>query len=197
MTERFTTLSSPPLHSGSVLRRYHEVKSPLFQLPLHHNNARFQYICRFQRVEVPTRFCGEEVMRGRRFYGGGSGFLLCFAAERKHCAPESLFQLPLPSHTLLREKVAVRPDFLNCLALCTALLSARSAMPCARKFAAVLSNNLHVFAGRRLCVAGGFTAEGLDFCFALRQKGNIVRPKACSNCRSHLTRFCGKRILYT
>ena len=111
MTERFTTLSSPPLHSGSVLRRYHEVKSPLFQLPLHHNNARFQYICRFQRVEVPTRFCGEEVMRGRRFYGGGSGFLLCFAAERKHCAPESLFQLPPPSHTLLREKVAVRPDF--------------------------------------------------------------------------------------
>ena len=138
MTERFTTLSSPPLHSGSVLRRYHEVKSPLFQLSLHHNNARFQYICRFQRVEVPTRFCGEEVMRGRRVYGGGSGFLLCFAAERKHCAPESLFQLPLPSHTLLREKVAVRPDFLNCLALCTALLSARSAMPCARKFAAVL-----------------------------------------------------------
>ena len=50
-------------------------------------------------------------MRGRRFYGGGSGFLLCFAAERKHCAPESLFQLPPPSHTLLREKVAVRPIF--------------------------------------------------------------------------------------
>ena len=67
-------------------------------------------------------------MRGRRFYGGGSGFLLCFAAERKRCVPESLLQLPLPSHTLLREKVA-------------------------------------------------------------------VRPKACSNCRSHLTRFCGKRWL--
>ena len=44
-------------------------------------------------------------------------------------------------------------------------------------------------------MAGGFTAEGLDFCFALRQKGNIARPEACSNCRSHLTRFCGKRIL--
>ena len=41
----------------------------------------------------------------------------------------------------------------------------------------------------------GFTAEGLDFCFALRQKGNVVRPKACYNCRSHLTRFCGKRRL--
>ena len=158
-------------------------------------------------------------MRGWRFYGGGSGFLLCFAAERKRCAPESLLQLPPPfhtlrekdtvqhngnravtaflaSHTLLREKVAVRPDFLHCLALCTALLSARSAMPCARKFAAVLSNNLHIFAGRRLCVAGGFTAEGLDFCFALRQKGNVVRPKACYNCRPRLTRFCGKRILY-
>ena len=223
-------------------------------------------------------------MRGRRFYGGGSGFLLCFAAERKHCAPESLFQLPPPSHTLLREKVAVRPifctvwhcalrcfppeaqwrapgssrqfslttytflrgggyawpevlrrrvwisallcgrketlcarkpvpiaapvshafagkggcatGFLHCLALCSALLSARSAMPCARKFAAVLSNNLHVFAGRKLCVAGDFTAEGLDFCFVLRQKGNVVRPEACSNCRSRLTSFCGKRILY-
>ena len=46
-------------------------------------------------------------MRGRRVYGGGSGFLLCFAAERKHCTPESLFQLPLPSHTLLREKDTV------------------------------------------------------------------------------------------
>ena len=100
-------------------------------------------------------------MRGRRFYGGGSGFLLCFAAERKRCAPESLFQLPLLSHTLLREKDTVQhngnravtaflfpnafvgkggcaPGFLHCLALCTALLSARSAMPCAQKFAAVL-----------------------------------------------------------
>ena len=245
-------------------------------------------------------------MRGRRFYGGGSGFLLCFAAERKHCAPESLFQLPPPSHTLLREKVAVRPifctvwhcalrcfppeaqwrapgssrqfslttytflrgggyawpeglrrrvwisallcgrketlcarkpvpiaapishafagkgycthngnravtaflfpnvfvgkggcapGFLHCSALCTALLSARSAKPCAQKFAAVLSDNLHVFAGRGLCVAGGFTAEALDFCFALRQKGNVACPKACYNCRSHLTRFCGKRWL--
>ena len=47
-------------------------------------------------------------MRGRRFYGGGSGFLLCFAAERKRCAPESLLQLPLPSHTLLREKDTVQ-----------------------------------------------------------------------------------------
>ena len=46
-------------------------------------------------------------MRGRRFYGGGSGFLLCFAVERKRCAPESLLQLPLPSHTLLREKDTV------------------------------------------------------------------------------------------
>ena len=44
-------------------------------------------------------------------------------------------------------------------------------------------------------MAGGFTAEGLDFCFALRQKGNVVRPKACSNCRPRLTRFCGKRWL--
>ena len=44
-------------------------------------------------------------------------------------------------------------------------------------------------------MAGGFTAEGLDFCFALRQKGNVVRPKACSNCRSHLTRFCEKKGL--
>ncbi len=68
-------------------------------------------------------------------------------------------------------------------------------MPCARKFAAVLSNNLHVFAGRRLCVAGDFTAEGLDFCFALRQKRNIARPKACYNYRPRLTRFCGKRWL--
>ena len=43
-------------------------------------------------------------MRGRGFYGGGVGFLLCFAAERKRCATGSLFQLPPPSHTLLREK---------------------------------------------------------------------------------------------
>ena len=54
-----------------------------------------------------THFRGEEVMRGRRFYGGGSGFQLCFAAERKRCAPESLLQLPPPSHTLLREKDTV------------------------------------------------------------------------------------------
>lgn len=27
-------------------------------------------------------------MRGRRFYGGGSEFLLCFVAERKRCAPK-------------------------------------------------------------------------------------------------------------
>ena len=148
-----------------------------------------------RRLWISALLCGrKETLRARKPVTIAAPISHAFAGKGG-CAPESLFQLPLPSHTLLREKVAVRPDFLNCLALCTALLSARSAMPCARKFAAVLSNNLHVFAGRRLCVAGGFTAEGLDFCFALRQKGNIVRPKACSNCRSHLTRFCGKRWL--
>ena len=185
-------------------------------------------------------------MRSRRFYGGGAGFLLCFAVERKRCAPGSLFQLPLPSHTLLREKVAVRPDFctvrhcalrcfppeaqyhatkssrqfslttytflrgggyacsevlrrrvwisallcgrketlcarkpvtiavpishafvgkggcatgfLHCLALCTALLSARSAMPCAQKFAAVLLTISCAFS-ERATLKGRFTPE--------------------------------------
>ena len=155
-------------------------------------------------------------MRGRRFYGGGSGFLLCFAAERKRCAPESLLQLPLPSHTLLWEKDTVQHNgnravtaflfprrFCGKRRLCDRIFALFGIVHCIAfrqkrnamrpEVAAVLSNNLHVFAGRRLCVAGVFTAEGLDFCFALRQKGNVVRPEACSNCRPRLTRFCGKR----
>ena len=111
MTERFTTLSSAPLHSGSELRRCHEVKLLLFQLPLHHNNARFQYICRFQRVEIPTRFCGEVIIRSRRFYGGGAGFLLCFAAERKRCAPGSSRQFSLTISCAFSERATPKGRF--------------------------------------------------------------------------------------
>ena len=139
-----------------MLRRYHEVKSPLFQLPLHHNNARFQYIYRFQGIEVPTRFCGEEVIRGRRFYGGGSGFLLCFAAERKHCAPESLLQLPLPSHTLLREKDTVQHNGNRAV---TAFLA-----------------SLTLLWEKGLC-ARIFSLFGTVHCVAFRQKRNAVRPE--------------------
>ncbi len=88
MTERFTTLSSTPLHSGSELRRYHEVKSPLFQLPLHHNNARFQYIYRFQRVEVLTRFCGKRRLCDRIFALFGIVHCVAFRQKRNAMRPE-------------------------------------------------------------------------------------------------------------
>ena len=95
-------------------------------------------------------------MRGRRFYGGGSGFLLCFAAERKRCAPESLLQLPLPSHTLLREKDTVQHN--GNRAVTAFLFPTRF---CEKK---------------RLC-ARIFALFGIMHCVAFRQKRNAVRPE--------------------
>ena len=95
-------------------------------------------------------------MRGRRFYGGRSGFLLCFAAERKHCTPESLFQLPLPSHTLLWEKDTVQHN--GNRAVTAFLFPTRF---CEKK---------------RLCDRI-FALFGTVHCVAFRQKHNAVRPK--------------------
>ena len=94
-------------------------------------------------------------MRGWRFYGGGSGFLLCFAAERKRCAPESLLQLPPPFHTL-REKDTVQHN--GNRAVTAFLFLTRF---CEKK---------------RLC-ARIFALFGIMHCVAFRQKRNAVRPK--------------------
>ena len=120
-------------------------------------------------------------MRGRRFYGGGSGFLLCFAAERKRCATGSLFQLPLPSHKLLREKDTVQHN--RNRAVTAFLFPTRfcgKRWLCARIFCTIRHCALRCFPPEAQCRAPGSSRQ-----FSL-QSHTLFRKERPSKVGSHL-----------